>query len=103
MIIVEGWVRLQAGEIERLRSATIEVIRATKALEPGCLEYAYAVDLADPDLLRISERWVDEAALDAHLATEHVAAFRQVIAGAKIAGASVKAYAGDQVRIIMGG
>ena len=71
-----------AGEIERLRSATIEVIRATKALEPECLEYAYAVDLTDPDLLRISERWVDEAALDAHLATEHVAAFRQVIAGA---------------------
>lgn len=36
MIIVEGWVRVEdAAEIDRLRSAAIEMMRATKAEEPG--------------------------------------------------------------------
>lgn len=102
MIIVEGWVRLEsADEIERLRSAAIETARATKADEPGCLEYAYAIDLGDKSLLRIIERWTDEAALSAHLETQHVAAFRQTIANAKIASASVKIYSGESVRTLM--
>ena len=101
MIIVEGWVRMtSATEIDRLRDAAIEMMRATKA-ESGCLDYAYAVDLAEPDLLRIIERWTDDAALTAHFATPHMAAFNQALAGAKIAAASVKAYAGDEVRTLV--
>lgn len=102
MIIVEGWVRVEsADEIERLRSAAIETMRATKANEPGCLDYAYAIDLSDKTLLRIIERWTDEAALSAHRETEHVASFRQTIANAKIASALVKVYAGESVRTLM--
>ena len=64
MIIVEGWVRMtSATEIDRLRDAAVEMMRATKAVEPGCLDYAYALDLAEPDLLRVIERWIDDAAL----------------------------------------
>ena len=101
MIIVEGWVGMtSATEIDRLRDAAIEMMRATKA-ESGCLDYAYAVDLAEPDLLRIIERWTDDAALTAHFATPHMAAFNQALAGAKIAAASVKAYAGDEVRTLV--
>ncbi len=101
MIIVEGWVRMtSATEIDRLRDAAIEMMRATKA-ESGCLDYAYAVDLAEPDLLRIIERWTDDAALTTHFATPHMAAFNQALAGAKIAAASVKAYAGDEVRTLV--
>ena len=101
MIIVEGWVRMtSATEIDRLRGAAVEMMRATKA-ESGCLDYAYAVDLAEPELLRIIERWTDDAALTAHFATPHMAAFNQALAGAKIAAASVKAYAGDEVRTLV--
>lgn len=102
MLIVEGWVRLEsAGEIERLREAAIEVARATRAEEPGCLEYACAVDLAEPTLLRIIERWADEASLAAHFQTPHVIAFSRTISDAKIVGASVKAYSGEVSRTIM--
>ena len=59
MIVVEGWVRLQPGEAERLREAAVEMMKTTRANEPGCLEYAFAVDLAEPDLLRVIERWTD--------------------------------------------
>ena len=102
MIIVEGWVRMtSATEIDRLRGAAVEMMRATKAVEPGCLDYAYALDLAEPDLLRVIERWIDDAALTAHFATPHMAAFNQALAGAKIAAASVKAYAGDEARTLV--
>ena len=102
MLIVEGWVRLEsAGEIERLRDAAVEVARATKADEPGCLEYACAIDLADPTLLRIIERWTDEASLAAHFNTPHVMAYSRAISDAKIVAASVKAYSGDVSRTIM--
>ena len=101
MIIVEGWVRMtSATEIDRLRGAAVEMMRATKT-ESGCLDYAYAVDLAEPELLRIIERWTDDAALTAHFATPHMAAFNQALAGAKIVAASVKAYAGDEVRTLV--
>lgn len=102
MIIVEGWVRLAAEEMERLRPAALEMMRQTKASEPGCLEYAYAIDLAEPDRLRVIERWADQAALDAHFASPHMARFRQAMADAKIDGASVKAYGGEEVRVLMG-
>lgn len=102
MIIVEGWVRMEPVEIERLRPAAVEMMRATKADEPGCLDYAYAADLADPGLLRIIERWVDQAALDAHFKTPHMAAFNGALAGVKVTGASVKAYDGVFSKTLVG-
>ena len=101
MIIVEGWVRMAGEDIDALRVAAAEMMRATKAAEPGCLEYAFALDLAEPGLLRVIERWVDEAALSAHFATPHMAAFNQALAGATILGARIKAYAANEARTIM--
>ncbi len=101
MIIVEGWVRMAGEDIGALRVAAAEMMRATKAAEPGCLEYAFALDLAEPGLLRVIERWVDEVALTAHFATPHMAAFNQALAGAKVLGANIKVYDADEVRTIM--
>ena len=102
MIIVQGWVRLESiEEIDRLRTAAAEMMRATTSDEPGCLAYAYARDLADPALLHVIKRWHDDEALTAHFATPHMAAFGQAMAGAKIAAMSVKAYAGEEVRTLM--
>lgn len=101
MIIVEGWVRLDTKDIEALRGAATEMMRATRSAEPGCLEYAFAVDLAEPGLLRVIERWADEAALAAHFATPHMAAFNQTLGSLKILGAGIKAYAASELRTIM--
>lgn len=102
MIVVEGWVRMDPAEIERLRPAAVEMMRATRANEPGCLEYAYAADLADSGLLRVIERWENQAALDAHFQTEHMVVFNAAMAGAKITGASVKAYDGASSKTLVG-
>ena len=102
MIVVEGWVRLQPGETERLREAAVEMMKTTRASEPGCLEYAFAVDLAEPDLLRVIERWTDQAALDARFASPHMPSFNRALAGAKIIGISIKANNVDQAWTLMG-
>jgi quinol monooxygenase YgiN len=100
MIIVEGWVRLAPADIERLRAPAAEMMRATRT-EAGCLDYAFAADLSDPGLLRVIERWADEAALTAHFATPHMATFNQALAGAAIEGASITVYAAETLRTIM--
>ena len=77
MIIIEGHVRLaDAGDIDRLRTAAEAQIAATRA-EAGCIGYAYAVDLLDPCVMRVAERWESWEALEAHFKAPHMAAWRR--------------------------
>ena len=101
MIMIEGWIRMDAADVERLRGAAVTMIEATRK-EDGCFEYAFSQDLADPELFRIVERWRDEAALGAHFATPHMAAFQQAMAQATNKGASVKLYSAEVVRSLVG-
>jgi quinol monooxygenase YgiN len=102
MILVEGQVRLAAGEIDRLADAMRAQIEATRA-EEGCELYAFAVDVLDPQTLRISERWTDQAALDAHMKAPHMAAFNQALGTARIESVKVDAYQGNFIRTVLGG
>lgn len=51
--------------------------------EQGCIEYAPMVDVAcdlvaaRPDVVTVVEKWESVAALEAHLATPHMAEFRK--------------------------
>ncbi len=45
--------------------------------EEGCLAFALHRAPDDPDRIVLVERWASRAALDAHLATPHLAAFRR--------------------------
>ena len=101
MLIVEGWIRFAAGEIERLTGAARTMIAETRK-EPGCLDYAFSRDLVDPDVMRISERWVDDAALAAHFASPHMAAFQAALGDAKREGGSVKSYTAELQRTLIG-
>jgi quinol monooxygenase YgiN len=100
MVIVMGRVKLGAGEIDRLRGDMETQIRATRA-EDGCLLYAFSRDVIDPDVLHISERWRDPAALDAHFATPTMAAFNAVLGTAKIESLLVTAYDSAGERVLM--
>jgi quinol monooxygenase YgiN len=100
VIIVEGWVRAAPAAIDQVLPAIKTVIEASRA-EPGCHEYAIARDLLDPGLLRLAERWRDEAALTAHFQTPHVAAFSAVLASVQMEAASVQMYAGEHVRALI--
>jgi quinol monooxygenase YgiN len=53
----------------------IEMLTASRA-EDGCIVYSYGFDVAEPGLIRVFEIWRDQAALDAHFKTEHMARWR---------------------------
>ena len=99
MIIVTGEVRFGAGEVERLKDALERNVEASRR-EDGCERYAYSVDLLEPDLLRISEGWRDQAALDAH--NKKIPELMAPLADAKIEAISIKAWNGEFLQTVMG-
>ena len=44
MLIIEGWIRFAAGEVERLGDVGRTMIAETHK-EPGCLDYAFSQDM----------------------------------------------------------
>lgn len=91
MIIIEGTVRVPPERLEAARPAMEAMIRASRA-EPGCIDYAYSVDVLDPGLVRVTERWESRAVLEAHFATPHMAAWRAEFDGFGITGRSLRLY-----------
>ena len=49
---------------------------AASRAEDGCRDYGYAEDVIEPGLIHVFEGWRDQAALDAHFTTAHMAAWR---------------------------
>ncbi len=100
MLLIEGWLKLATGEFDKVREQGIAMVQATLA-EDGCLHYSFAQDIADPDLIRISERWASQEALAAHSASAHMAEFNKAMAGVKREGADLRLYSADEVRKLM--
>jgi quinol monooxygenase YgiN len=61
---------------------------AASRCDAGCVSYAFHVDLEDPDRYVSVEIWQDQASLDAHFLTPHLAELFAV-AGDLLAGAPV--------------
>jgi quinol monooxygenase YgiN len=76
-LIVAGTVRVPPASLDGLRPHMAAMMAASQA-EDGCLDYNYGEDVAEPGLIRVFERWRDQAALDAHFRTEHMASWRAV-------------------------
>ena len=104
MIIVMGHAQLGPNEFDRLQPEMRTQVAATNA-EDGCLLYSFSRDVADPDRLMINERWRDQAAIDAHFVTPHMATFNAVIGAAKVLGIDIKSYnlATGEVKQLIGG
>lgn len=74
-LIIAGTVRVPPENLDRFRPHMQAMLDASRA-EDGCLTYSYAADVADPGLVRVFEAWRDQAAIDAHFQTPHMAAWR---------------------------
>jgi quinol monooxygenase YgiN len=74
-VVIIGTVRLPPNNLYLARPHMAAMVTASRA-EDGCIEYAYAEDVFEPGLIRISEAWRDQAALDRHAASPHIQAWR---------------------------
>jgi len=78
MIIVNAKIVSDADSIRALQPAIAEMEQASQA-EAGCEDYTFSVELNDTGVIRITERWVDMAALQNHFSLPHMAKFQQAM------------------------
>ncbi len=80
MILVIGHFRVPVENLAAIRPLMRKVIAAT-VQEDGCIEYAYSEDLAEPGLIRVSEKWRERPCLAAPFAAPHMKTWQEERAG----------------------
>jgi quinol monooxygenase YgiN len=75
MIFVISTNRMKSGHAAAIRNAAA-VCRIETLKELGCLSYDLHQSLSDPDIFVFVERWETREALDAHMSTPHLMAWR---------------------------
>ncbi len=97
MIVIGGYIDFEsADEIAAISDAAREMVAETLK-EAGCIDYDLAVDIANAARIRVFEVWQDQASMDAHMQSAHMARFMAALDPARRTGASVSAYAASSV------
>ena len=96
MIVIIVSIESSAADIAAIKDAMAAMETASRA-EAGCHDYTFNVELNNPDKLRMTECWEDEAALKAHFATPHMAAFNEAMASAPRAKISMVTYEATEI------
>jgi quinol monooxygenase YgiN len=78
MVIVVAHARVKPEARDRAIAAATKM-RDASLQEEGCQEYGFWFAFDDENELLVFERWDDQAALDAHFQTPHLAEFAQAI------------------------
>jgi quinol monooxygenase YgiN len=95
MIQINGKIRMGADASEEAMDALVKMV-LTSRKEDGCYDYAFARDLADPETLILFERWRDQEALQAHMASAHMAEFQKVMAANPPESRDIRMYVTDE-------
>jgi len=91
MIVVQVEVIVEPGSASKVVDAVKAMETATRK-EAGCLKYAFAVDITDPGMVRVIERWESMDAIKAHMASPHMAEFNKAVMLLQPKGLDIKAY-----------
>lgn len=75
-ILVSAYYRVHPDDRQTFIDAVIPEMLAAQKL-PGCIYYAFAQDLTNPDTFHLTEGWADEQAYERH---EHSATFLHALA-----------------------
>jgi quinol monooxygenase YgiN len=78
--------------IEPLKALLVGLLEPTRQ-ETGCLQYDLLQNQSDPTDFTFVEEWESEAALEAHLASEHIQAALTQVEGLVAAGPDIQRYA----------
>jgi len=72
MIKVMATLIAKVGKVDETKTALSSLVAPTLD-EAGCISYALFQSDADPTEFVTIEEWVDQAAIDAHMGSEHIA------------------------------
>lgn len=75
MLLIVGTIRLPPENLAAARPVMKRMVEGSRG-EDGCVEYSYAEDVLEPGLIHVKEMWRDQATLDRHFKTVHLADWR---------------------------
>lgn len=91
MIIVLVEVGVEPSAVANVKEAVRKMEQASRA-EPGCAGYAFSVDVSDPSIVRVTERWKTMEDLGAHMRMPHMAEFQQAVVMLQPKSLTINAY-----------
>lgn len=91
MLIVAGSITTEANGRDTFLEAVAPMVAATRR-EDGCHEYAFTPDPDDANRVLLYELWEDQAALEGHFVSAHMAEWQQVSKTLPVVGADIKKY-----------
>jgi len=78
MIVVNAVIETTEENIAAMQDA-IAVMEEKSRAETGCHDYTFSVELNNPNVIRITEKWDSMEALQAHFGEPHMADFQQAM------------------------
>ena len=101
MIVVNGTIRSTEDDIRALREAVAKMEALSRA-EQGCDDYTFSIELNEPTVVRITERWNSLEALQAHFKAPHMAEFQAAMALHPPREMDVKFYEASEIELEIG-
>lgn len=80
MIVLQATIPVVPDRREELIETATKLAEQSRA-EDGTIDYRFTADIEDPNVFRVFERYEDEAAMDAHMQSEHYETFQDQISG----------------------
>ena len=100
MIIISGTVSLDPAKTETFHAALQPLVTATRA-EAGNVSYGFYADPFEAGTYRIFEEWADQDAVDAHMGSDHMAAFMGQMGDFGVTGIDLSSYQGsDKIKFM---
>jgi quinol monooxygenase YgiN len=97
MVVVNAVVKTTQKDISALKDA-IGVMETASREEEGCVDYTFSIEVSDPDTVRITEKWDNVEALQAHMETPHMAVFQQTMGAHPPTGMEVHFYEAEEIQ-----
>ena len=78
MIVLQATIPVATDHREEMIEAAIELAEQSRA-EDGTIDYRVTTDIEEPSVFRVFEQYEDEAAMNAHLESDHYERFQNRI------------------------
>ena len=88
MLIVSGSMTIHPDDLDKATALVEPLAEATRA-EAGCLAYGFWIHPSTSGSVHLYEEWEDQASMDAHNASEHLATFMISMADLRITDISI--------------
>jgi quinol monooxygenase YgiN len=96
MIVVNGIIKTTTAAINAISAALSKMEQASQA-EDGCFDYTFSIEVSEPTVIRLTERWASMEDLKRHFAEPHMTEFQAAMAEHPPTSVEVKFYQAEEI------